>query len=114
MSSTSGVSQKRPGVSSGASGTDAVIGPFMKVLALVVRYRAALILFGLIVGSALQYLTPYGTAGHIVLIVTMTAGAIPIVWQTVRGMLSGHFASDIVASLAIIGAAVTQEYIAGA
>lgn len=84
-----------------------------RILTRVKRYRAALILAGLIVGALLQYLSPHPEAGRIVLIVTMTAGAIPIVWQTVRGMLHGHFASDVVASLAIIGAGITQEYVAG-
>jgi heavy metal translocating P-type ATPase len=77
------------------------------------RYRAVFILAGLVVGAILLYLSSFPNAGRIVLIVTMTAGAIPIVWQTVRGMIHGHFASDVVASLAIVGAGITQEYIAG-
>ena len=77
------------------------------------RYRAVFILGGLVVGALLEYLSAYPDAGRIVLIVTMTIGAIPIVWQTLRGMVHGHFASDVVASLAIVGAGITQEYVAG-
>jgi heavy metal translocating P-type ATPase len=37
----------------------------------------------------------------------------PVVWGTVRGMLRGQFAADIVATLAIVGAAVLGEPLAG-
>ncbi len=37
----------------------------------------------------------------------------PVVWKTVRGMLRGEFAADIVASLAIVGAALLGEPLAG-
>jgi heavy metal translocating P-type ATPase len=85
----------------------------LNLFARLMQYRAVLIFLGLVLGAALQYLAGYAEIGRAVLIFTMTAGAIPIVWQTLRGVLHGHFASDIVASLAIIGAAITQEYIAG-
>jgi len=37
----------------------------------------------------------------------------PVVWGTVRGMVRGQFAADIVASLAIVGAVVLQQPLAG-
>ncbi len=37
----------------------------------------------------------------------------PVVWGTLRGMLRGQFAADIVASLAIVGAVLLQEPLAG-
>lgn len=37
----------------------------------------------------------------------------PVVWGTVRGMVRGRFAADIVATLAIVGAAVLGEPLAG-
>ncbi|HYC51207.1 MAG TPA: hypothetical protein VEB19_08895, partial [Gemmatimonadaceae bacterium] len=46
------------------------------------------------------------------LVILVLAGA-SIVWRTVRGALHGHFASDIVASLAIVGAALLREPITG-
>jgi len=49
------------------------------------------------------------TIGMLALVVT---GA-PIVWRTVRGMLRGRFAADVVASLAIVTAVVLGEPIAG-
>ncbi|MEI6739217.1 MAG: heavy metal translocating P-type ATPase [Gemmatimonadaceae bacterium] len=37
----------------------------------------------------------------------------PLAWQTIRGMLRGQFASDVVAMLAIVGAVGLQEPLAG-
>ncbi len=37
----------------------------------------------------------------------------PVVWRTMRGMMRGEFAADIVATLAIVGAAVLDEPLAG-
>ena len=49
------------------------------------------------------------TAGLIILVIS---GA-PLIWRTVRGALRGQFASDIVASLAIITAIALRQPIAG-
>src|SRR5688572_18840194 len=46
------------------------------------------------------------------LVLLVLAGA-PLVWRTVRGMLRGHFATDVVASLAIVTAIILREPIAG-
>ena len=46
------------------------------------------------------------------MLVLVVAGA-PLVWRTARGMLRGHFAADVVASLAIITAVILREPIAG-
>ena len=45
---------------------------------------------------------------------TLVAGGLPIVYGTVRGILRGQFASDIVAMLAIITALLLNEAFAGA
>lgn len=49
-----------------------------------------------------------------VFLVTLLVGGTPLVFQTVRGMLHGRFASDIVAMLAIGTALVLGQYFAGA
>ncbi|HEY0995056.1 MAG TPA: heavy metal translocating P-type ATPase [Gemmatimonadaceae bacterium] len=41
-----------------------------------------------------------------------TTGA-PVVWRTLRGALRGHFASDVVAMLAVVTALVMQQPLAG-
>ena len=49
------------------------------------------------------------TAGLILLVVA----AAPLVWRTFRGALRGHFATDIVATLAIVTAVLLRQPIAG-
>jgi heavy metal translocating P-type ATPase len=49
-----------------------------------------------------------------VFLVTLVAGGVPLVVQTLRGMLRGRFAADIVAMLAIITAFILGQYFAGA
>lgn len=45
---------------------------------------------------------------------TLAIGGAPIVFQTLKGMLRGHFASDIVAMLAILTAIIMGQNFAGA
>jgi heavy metal translocating P-type ATPase len=45
---------------------------------------------------------------------TLLVGGVPLVLQTLRGILSGRFAADIVAMLAIVTALVVGQYFAGA
>ncbi len=68
---------------------------------------------GLIVGMGMTYGLGSPDVGRIILLVTLLAGGVPVVAGTARGMLRGNFAADIVASLAILGALVTGEYLAG-
>ena len=51
-------------------------------------------------------------AGNIWLAGLVLAGA-PLVWRTVRGVARGQFASDIVATLAIVGSVLLHEPVAG-
>jgi heavy metal translocating P-type ATPase len=46
------------------------------------------------------------------LVVLIVAGA-PLLWRTARGMLRGHFATDVVASLAIVAAIALRQPVAG-
>ena len=48
-----------------------------------------------------------------VFLVTLLLGGIPLVFQTIRGMLRGRFAADIVATLAILTAFALGQYFAG-
>lgn len=50
---------------------------------------------------------------EVVFLVTLVVGGAPLVAQTLRGMLRGRFAADIVATLAIITAVVLGQYFAG-
>jgi heavy metal translocating P-type ATPase len=49
-----------------------------------------------------------------IFLATLLIGGTPLVFQTIRGMLHGRFASDIVAMLAIGTAVVLGQYFAGA
>lgn len=74
----------------------------------------ALVGGGLVLGLAAQFVfRASGVAGWIFL-GTLLAGGGPLVLQTVRGMLRGRFAADIVAMLAIVTALVLGQYFAGA
>jgi heavy metal translocating P-type ATPase len=83
------------------------IWPFVK------HYPVPLIaLLGLIAGSIAWLLGQSEAANWVWFAVLVVAGA-PLVWQTLRGMLRGEFASDVVAMLAIVTAVVMFEPFAG-
>lgn len=81
-------------------------------MVLVQRLRPAAILSGILLGLGASA-AGASRAADIVWLVTLIGGGAPIVFQTVRGMFHRRFAADIVASLAIVGAALTHEYLAG-
>ena len=73
--------------------------------ALLRRPIVAIAAVGLVTGLALQSDT--------VFLVTLVVGGVPLVAQTLRGMLRGRFAADIVAMLAIITSIILGQYFAG-
>jgi heavy metal translocating P-type ATPase len=64
---------------------------------------------GAVVGAAFQ---DAALRERLWLVALIGTGA-PVVWGTVRGMMRGQFAADVVATLAIVGAAVLGEPLAG-
>ena len=70
-------------------------------------------ILGLTAGAALQFLAGYPSLGRLTWYVTLLAGGAPVVWSTLRGMLRGKFASDVVAMLAIIAAILMDQAFAG-
>jgi len=48
-----------------------------------------------------------------IFLVTLVVGGVPLVVQTLRGLLRGRFAADVVAMLAIVTALVLGQYFAG-
>jgi heavy metal translocating P-type ATPase len=72
-----------------------------------------LALIGLLAGSLLQWgFNQEDLAGWIWLAALVIGGA-PLVWKTLRGMLRGQFAADVVAMLAIVTAVIMEEPFAG-
>jgi heavy metal translocating P-type ATPase len=53
------------------------------------------------------------TRSNTVFFATLLVGGTPLVFQTVRGMLRGRFAADLVATLAIVTALLLGQYFAG-
>ncbi len=71
-------------------------------------------LIGLILGSFFIFISylfypQIHDFGELVWFFTLVVGGLPIMWNTFKGILHGHFASDIVATLAIIVAIITNE-----
>jgi heavy metal translocating P-type ATPase len=71
-----------------------------------------LAVIGLLIGGVLQ-ITHEEQVGKIAWFVTLVAGGIPVVWQTVREILHKHFVADIVAMLAIIVSIVLNDAFPG-
>jgi len=66
-----------------------------------------------LVGGAVAYLAGAPSVGHSIWLVALVGGGAPLLWHTLRGMLRGEFASDIVAMLAIVTAVIMDEPLAG-
>ncbi|MGN6674914.1 MAG: heavy metal translocating P-type ATPase [Thermomicrobiales bacterium] len=72
-----------------------------------------LALLGLVAGVVMRFGLGNPVAADWIWLVVLVIGGAPLVWHTVRGMLRGNFAADVVAMLAIITAVITREYFAG-
>lgn len=68
---------------------------------------------GLLTGAIFNYILNQSFAGQSIWLLTLLIGGIPVVWTTAKDMLHRHFASDIVAMLAIVTAIVTNEALPG-
>jgi heavy metal translocating P-type ATPase len=69
---------------------------------------------GLIAGIVVHLLFRFPALADRIFFVTLVAGGAPLVWQTLRGMLAGRFAADVVAMLAIVTSFALGQYFAGA
>jgi len=74
---------------------------------------AALAAIGFAAGSVVQLLFQDPVTADRIFFFTLVLGGVPLVAQTLWGMLRGRFAADIVAMLAIVGAFVFHHYFAG-
>jgi heavy metal translocating P-type ATPase len=73
----------------------------------------AFAIIGLILGTVVHYIFNDQETGHWIWFITLVIGGVPIVLETIKGILHGRFASDIVAMLAIITAILTNEAFPG-
>lgn len=70
-------------------------------------------LIGLLLGAVARFVLARPDLADIIWLAILVVGGAPTVWQTIRKMLKGNFASDVVAMLAIITAILMREYFAG-
>ncbi|HEY7227783.1 MAG TPA: HAD-IC family P-type ATPase, partial [Nitrososphaeraceae archaeon] len=70
-------------------------------------------IIGLISGTVVHYIFNHQEMGQWIWFVTLVIGGIPIVFETIKEIRHGRFASDIVAMLAIITAIITNEAFPG-
>ncbi len=68
---------------------------------------------GLVIGGMTYSILNIPELGQWIWLATLITGGAPIVWDTIRGMVRGHFASDIVAMLAILTAVLSNEALPG-
>ncbi|HEY7109954.1 MAG TPA: heavy metal translocating P-type ATPase [Nitrososphaeraceae archaeon] len=73
----------------------------------------AFAIIGLILGTVVHYVFNEQDIGHWIWFVTLVIGGIPIIYETIKEILHGRFASDIVAMLAIGTAILTNEAFPG-
>jgi heavy metal translocating P-type ATPase len=69
---------------------------------------------GLAAGLVTRFVAGAPHLADRIFLATLLVGGTPLVVQTLRGMLRGKFAADIVAMLAIVTAVVVEQYFAGA
>jgi heavy metal translocating P-type ATPase len=69
-------------------------------------------LFFILSGLAIRLAVSSEAAGRLWFVGLALTGA-PVVWRTLRGVLSGRFAADLIAMLAVIGALILAEPLAG-
>ena len=70
-------------------------------------------ILGLLLGAIINYAFDASSIGYWIWFIILLIGGAPIIFQTLKGMAKGHFASDVVAMLAIITAIVTNESFPG-
>lgn len=68
---------------------------------------------GLFFGIICHYGLNDAELGHLIWFIVLIIGGLPIIYETIKGLVHRHFVSDIVATLAIITAIVTNEAFPG-
>ncbi len=67
----------------------------------------------IVIIAAVGLLAGLLTRSDVIFLAALLLGGVPLVLKTVRGMLRGQFAADVVASLAIVTALILGQYFAG-
>src|SRR5664279_4584756 len=72
----------------------------------------AFALAGIVSGIVLR-LAGAPDAAHLLWMVVLVIGGLPVIWRTIYQATRGHFATDLVAALAIVTAVVLRQPVAG-
>jgi heavy metal translocating P-type ATPase len=88
--------------------------PDRQVTRALLRFPVPVFAFaGLVLGSVIVWVFGQQRLGTNVWTVTLVVGGLPIVLKTIRGLLHGRFAADVIAMLAILAAIGFDESFAG-
>jgi len=83
---------------------------FPNFISLIRRYPIPVFaICGLFVGSISHWILNDPDFGHLVWLVVVVMGGIPIIWDTIKGILHRKFATDIIAMLAILVSIITND-----
>lgn len=83
---------------------------FKKIIPLAKQYPIPVFaICGIFVGSVVHWLFGMQDEGDIVWFGVLVIGGIPIIWNTIKGMLKRKFAADIIAMLAILVSIITYD-----
>jgi heavy metal translocating P-type ATPase len=75
--------------------------------------RLALLTLALLLAGAVVRFTGNAPRADLVWTIGLVVTGTPVVWRTIRSALSGHFATDLVATLAIVTAVLLHQPLAG-
>lgn len=67
----------------------------------------------LLAGATVGFAVPVDPWRSRVWFAGLVLTGLPVAWKTLRGMLHGEFAADVVAMLAIVGSILLQQPLAG-
>jgi heavy metal translocating P-type ATPase len=83
---------------------------FSNFISLIRRYPIPVFaICGLFVGSISHWILNDPNFGHLIWLVVVVMGGIPIIWDTIKGIFHRKFAADIIAMLAIIVSIITND-----
>jgi heavy metal translocating P-type ATPase len=75
--------------------------------------RLALLTLAFLIAGAVVRFTVAPASADVVWIIGLVVTGAPVVWRTLRQVVSGHFATDLVAMLAIVTAVLLHQPLAG-
>ncbi len=77
------------------------------------RLLVPLCAFAAIIVGIIVRVTAGSAAAHVLWMIAAVATGTPVVFRTIRAALRGHFATDVVATLSIVGAVALNQPVAG-